>query len=93
MDSQSTPEFYADGAQIGLGPFGAILSFTMQPAGGPGTLAPIRVCNMRMSAEHAKVLAILLRKHLKTYEQQLGQEIPLHPQLYTQLGISKQEDW
>ncbi len=92
MDAE-TPELYADGVQIGLGPFGAILSFTMQSAGQTGTLAPIRVCNMRMSAEHAKVLAILLRKQLKVYESQLGEEIPLHPQLYTQLGISKQEDW
>lgn len=93
MDSEPTPELYADGVQIGLGPFGAILSFTMQPAGGPGTLAPARVCNMRMSVEHAKVLVILLKKQLKAYEQQLGQDIPLHPQLYAQLGISRQEDW
>jgi hypothetical protein len=48
---------------------------------------------MRMSVEHAKVMAILLTKQLKAYEQQLGQPIPLHPQLYTQLGISRQEDW
>ena len=61
----STPELYADGVQIGLGPFGTILSFTMQPAGQTGTLAPIRVCNLRMSLEHAKVLAMLLRKQIK----------------------------
>lgn len=93
MDEKTPPELYADGVQIGLGPFGAILSFTMQPAGQTGTLAPIRVCNMRMSVEHAKVLAILLKKQLKVYEQQLGEDIPLHPQLYTQLGLSRQEDW
>lgn len=89
----TTPELYADGVQIGLGPFGAILSFTMQAAGGAGSLAPTRVCNMRMSLEHAKVLAILLRKQVKVFEEQLGQEIPLHPQLYTQLGLSREEDW
>jgi hypothetical protein len=92
MDPESVPELYADGVQVGLGPFGAILSFTIQPAHGAGT-APVRVCNMRMSVEHAKVMAILLKKQLKVYEQQLGQDIPLHPQLYTQLGISRQEDW
>ena len=92
MESE-TPELYADGVQIGLGPFGAILSFTMQVAGGSGSLAPIRVCNMRMSIEHAKVLAMLLKKQVKVYEQQLGQEVPLHPNLYTQLGLSRQEDW
>src|SRR5690349_14073255 len=93
MDAQQVPELYADGVQIGLGPFGAILSFTMQPAGGPGTTHPVRVANMRMSVEHAKVLAMLLKKQLKVFESQLGQEIPLHPQLYTQLGLSRQEDW
>jgi hypothetical protein len=92
MNPDSVPELYADGVQVGLGPFGAILSFTIQPAMGTGT-APLRVCNMRMSVEHAKVMAILLKKQVKLYEQQVGQEIPLHPQLYTQLGISRQEDW
>ena len=48
---------------------------------------------MRMSVEHAKVLAILLKKQVKVYEQQLGTEVPLHPQLYTQLGLSRTEDW
>src|SRR2546428_7582017 len=84
-----TPELYADGVQIGLGPFGTILSFTMQPAGQTGTLAPIRVCNLRMSLEHAKVLAMLLRKQLKIFEEQMGEDIPLHPQLYQQLVLSK----
>lgn len=93
MVEDQVPELYADGVQIGLGPFGAILSFTMQPAGQTGQLAPIRVCNMRMSVEHAKVLTILLKKQLKAYEQQLGEDIPLHPQLYQQLGLSRQEDW
>lgn len=93
MPEDAIPELYTDGVQVGLGPFGAILSFTMQPAGQTGTLPPIRVCNMRMSVEHAKVLAIVLRKQLKIYEQTLGQDIPLHPQLYTQLGLSRQEDW
>ena len=92
MNSENVPEIYADGVQIGLGPFGAVLSFMLQPVGGTGA-AGVRVCNIRMSLEHAKVLAILLRKQVLAYEGSLGGEIPLHPQLYTQLGISKQEDW
>lgn len=65
----------------------------MQPLGQAGTAAPIRVANIRMSLEHAKVMAIVLRKQLKGFEQGMGQDIPLHPTLYQQLGISKQEDW
>ncbi len=56
-------------------------------------MSPIPVCNVRVSVEHAKVLAILLKRQVKQYEAQLGENVPLHPQLYTQLGISKQEDW
>ena len=87
------PELYTDGVQVGLSPFTAVLGFTMQPAGQTGAMAPIRVANLRMSLEHAKVMAIVLRKQLKSFEEQMGETIPLHPQLYQQLGISRQEDW
>jgi len=84
---------YCDGAQVGLSPFTAILSLTVQPAGQTGTMPPIKVANVRMSLEHAKVMAIVLRKQLKNYEHQTGIEIQLPAALYQQLGISKQEDW
>ena len=87
------PEFYCDGTQIGLSAFTATFSLTMQPAGQTGTMAPIKVANVRMSLEHAKVLAIMLRKQLKKYEGQTGVDIQLPQQVYQQLGISKQEDW
>lgn len=92
MNSE-TPELYSDGVQVGLTPFTALLAFTMQPAGQTGTTPPLRVANIRMSLEHAKVMAIVLRKQLKTFEEQMGVDIPLHPQLYQQLGLSRQEDW
>ncbi len=89
--SDQVPDLYADAVQIGLGPFGIVLMLGMQ-AGQPG--APqVRVANVRMSLEHAKVLSILLKRQLKQFEEQMGEDIPLHPQLYTQLGISKTEDW
>jgi hypothetical protein len=93
MDPE-VPELYTDAVQIGISAFGATLAFGMQPAGQTGSLAPIKVCNMRMSLEHAKVLSILLKKQIKNYETNaLGEEIPLPSQLYQQLGLSKQEDW
>jgi hypothetical protein len=92
VDSE-VPELYTDTVQVGLGPFGAILSFAMQPAGQTGGMPPIKVCNMRMSLEHAKVLAIILRKNIRNFEAQLGTEIPIHPMVFTQLGLSSREDW
>ncbi|MEK6769485.1 MAG: hypothetical protein AABY85_10925 [Gemmatimonadota bacterium] len=91
--SGEAPELYSDSVQIGVTPFTVVLSFTMAPAGQTGTIPPIPVANIRTSLEHAKVMAILLRKNLKAFEEQMGQAIPLHPQLYQTLGLSKQEDW
>ncbi len=85
---------YSDGVQISVSPFTVGLFFTVAPAAQPGTQAPIKVSAVRMSLEHAKVLAIILRKQLKQYEeQQLGQPISLPHQVYQQLGISRAEDW
>lgn len=93
MDPEKTPDLYTDAVQIGLSPFGCVLAFALQPAGQTGGMPPQKLVNLRMSLEHAKVVSILLRKHLKNYEQSAGHEIPLHPQLLTQLGISRKEDW
>lgn len=92
MDAE-VPDLYTDGVQIGVSPFGVTLAFAMQPPGQTGTLAPIKVCHLRMSLEHAKVMTIMLKKNLKNFEDQMGQNIPLHPQLTQQLGLSKTEDW
>ncbi len=93
MADSDVPELYCDGAQVGLTPFTAILSLTMQPSGQTGQMPPTRVANIRMSLEHAKVMAIVLKKQIKAYEAQTGVDIQLPAQLYQQLGISKQEDW
>ena len=63
--NDEVPDLYTDGVQIGLSPFGVTLAFGMQPAGQTGTLAPIKVCNLRMSLEHAKILTMLLKKQLR----------------------------
>lgn len=90
---QQVPDFYAENVQVGMSPFGVILSFGTQPPGQTGSLPPNRVCVMRMSLEHAKVMAMILKKQLKVFEENLGSEIPLHPQLWQQMGLSRQEDW
>jgi hypothetical protein len=93
MADVEPPEFYADGVEIGLGPFGATLVFNLSIAGARAATQPTRVANVRMSLEQAKVLAILLKKQVKVFEDQLGTPVPIHPQVYQQLGLSPQEDW
>ena len=87
------PSVYSDGIQIGVSPFTVTLGFTVAPQAQPGTQAATPVATIRMSLEHAKVMAIILRKQLKQFEQQLGQEIALPHPVYQQLGLSPKEDW
>lgn len=46
-----------------------------------------------MSLEQTKVLAILLRKAHKNHEEIQGMPLVLHPQIYQQMGLSREEDW
>ena len=87
------PNLYSDGIQVGVSPFTVTLQFTVAPTAQPGTQAPAPVVTIRMSPEHAKVMTIILRKQLKQFEQQLGQDIALPHQVYQQLGLSPKEDW
>ena len=86
-------DLYIDGFQMGIGPFTVTLVLAVSPSPGAGTQAPKTLATVRMSAEHAKVMAILMRRQLKQYEETLGQPIPVAPQVYQQMGISPKEDW
>ena len=88
------PDLYTDAVRIQVSGFGVLLSCGLQPYGAAaGNVVPTPVCNIRMSLEHAKVLAILLRKQLRAFEANQGAEVLLHPDMAKGLGISKQEDW
>jgi hypothetical protein len=92
--SDELEPIYSDGVQVGCAPFTIALTFTVSPSPGRGTqLPPKTVADIRMSPEHAKVMAIILRRQIKDFEQQLGKPIPIHPQVAQQLGLSPSEDW
>ena len=92
--ASEVPELYTDAVRIQLSGFGVLLSCGLQPFGAAaGSSVPTPVCNLRMSLEHAKVLAILLRKQIRAFEENQGAEVMLHPDMAKGLGISKQEDW
>lgn len=90
------PDIYCDGVQMNLTPYDMMIWLQRRPAAPPTSggevVKPIHVGTIRMSLEHAKVFAIMLRKYLKGYEDTTGQ-ILMHPKLMEELGISKEEDW
>ena len=91
-DERAIPDVYCDGVAVQVSPFGLVLNLT-QSSPTPGTQQPKTAAYVRMSLEHAKVMTIMLRKIIKQTEEQQGSPIVLHPQIYTKMGISRQEDW
>lgn len=93
IPEDDTEPIYSDGVQVGCAPFTVALTFTVSPSPSRGAVPPKVVADLRMSPEHAKVMAIILRRQMKDFEQQLGKPIPIHPQVLQQLGLSPTEDW
>ena len=93
-NENEVPEFYSDSFRFSVSPYGIAFTFgTNVPHPSPGKVTPGKESLvLRMSLEQTKVLAMLLRRNLKNYERENNLEIALPSQLYTQLGIAR-EDW
>ena len=88
------PDVYTDGVSLNIGPFGCALTFAMSPPvaqAAPGVLAQ-PVGTVRMSLEHLKVMAFLIRRQLRDYERQSGVEVAIPADVLNQLRIGR-EDW
>jgi hypothetical protein len=90
----ATPDIYCNAVQMGISPYDLTIELQLNsPPKEKEALEGVVVGKVRMSLEHAKVFAIMLRKHLKGYEDQTGGAIRVHPDLLKELGISREEDW
>ena len=89
------PEFYVDQVILNVAPFGTAMTFGLGPPHpSPGQTPPAQeVVRIRMSLEHAKVLAILLKRQLKAFEEQGQVTINIPRIVYRAMGLSEQEDW
>jgi hypothetical protein len=94
MAQDDVPEFYIDQFRVTCSAVGSAMTFGLNPPHpSPGQSEMARdTVRIRMSLEHAKIMAMLLRRQLKSYEEQFALEIPLPRQVYNNLGLS-QEDW
>lgn len=93
-ENSGTLDFYTDSFRFSVGAYGVSFTFGLNPPHPDPSKTPVakEIAVVRMSLENAKVLAMLLRRNLKTYEREQSLEIALPPGLYTQLGIAR-EDW
>lgn len=85
------PEYYSDAINISLAmPWTVALTFAVRSTKADTEPEPKAI--IRMSPEHAKITAMLLRKNIKKYEQETKTSINLPGDLYKQLQLDSL-DW
>jgi hypothetical protein len=87
-------DVYSDQFTVSVGPFGASLSFALSSAhpDPASPQPPQRIATIRTSVEHLKIMAIIINRHVKKIEGEMGVSYQVPIQLLAQMGISKQ-DW
>jgi len=87
-------DVFSDQFTVSLGPYGASLSFALSTAHpNPASPQPPQpVATIRMSGEHLKIMAMVINKHVKKVENEMGVSFQVPIQVLAQMGISKQ-DW
>jgi hypothetical protein len=89
------PDVYADQVALTIGPFGCALNFALSPAIPPTIQTAVQgqpMATVRMSLEHLKLMAFMLRHQLAKYEQERGIRVPVPRDVLNQLRIGL-EDW
>ncbi len=88
-------DIYSDQFQLNLGTYGATLNFSLSDPTppSPGSAPKVeRKATVRLSLEHLKVMAFVLVRQVKQYENQTGADVQIPAQILNSLGISL-EDW
>ena len=85
---------YSDQFTISVGPYGASLSFLVTaPHPDPSApKLPEKVATIRMSVEHLKTMTVIIARHVKKAESEMGLSFPVPNQLLAQMGIAP-GDW
>lgn len=95
MAEEPIPDIYVDQLRMTVGVFGVNMTFGLSephPTQGGMPRASDEKVRLRMSPQHAKIMAMLLKRQLKTYERDTGTVIQLPANVYTGLGVAE-EDW
>lgn len=89
------PDLYIDQFSMSQTPYGVALMFALSPSlpSPTGQNVGDPQVTVRMSIEHAKIMAMMIRKNLKQYElEHLGDSIKVPQQVLLQLKLSD-TDW
>ena len=94
-DNGGIPDIYVDNMQITTGVYGVNITFGLtdpHPASGAMPKQPKEMVRVRMSLQHAKIVAMLLRQNLKNFEYSTGTTIQIPQNVFAGLGVAA-EDW
>ena len=94
-DENAIPDIYVDNMQITTGVYGVNITFGLaepHPSVGGVAQPPDEKVRIRMSLQHAKIVAMLLRQQLKNYELNTGTSIQIPHDVFASLGVAE-EDW
>lgn len=81
---EGTPEFYVDSVHVQTHLYGSTLHLGELREGQP-SLVKVKV---KMSPQMAKVVSLILQKHVRNYEQGVG-PIPIPKELLHNLGLEE----
>lgn len=89
-----TPEHYVDSFRVSTTAYGVSITWGANPPhpDPTGGTPPRSLVVLRMSLEHAKVVAMLIRRTLKEHERGNEAPIALPRRLLNELSLSS-EDW
>jgi hypothetical protein len=88
-------DVYSDQFQVNLGPYGCTLNFMLSSATppAPGSVPQAeRMATIRMSLQHLKVVAFVLRRQILLVERETGVKTDIPMQVLNSVQISR-EDW
>jgi hypothetical protein len=88
-------DVYSDQFQVLIGPWGCALNFSLSAAvpPTPGKVPEAKqVATIRMSTEHLKAMAFMIRRQIMEVEKQTGIKAEIPMQVLNSLGIAL-EDW
>jgi hypothetical protein len=89
-ETEGAPEIYFDAIEVTVSLLSVNMTFSLSPMHPPrpGTVAGGKpLMHARTSHKHAKMIAMLLTRQLKKYEEDTGDIISLPPEVYRALGL------
>ena len=73
------PDFYVNSVDVSTGIYDITLNFGVITPVSKGQAEKKLVCTVRMSPQHAKMLTLILRSALKSYEREFECTLPIPP--------------